>query len=418
MRERTTWNRDSIRTAAYNRTADPYTMNQDHPQPGADDYTIGDSSDFAEDVSPNRWESEYSGGAVRRNEIGMPEFRAETFKSAAPEVVLLKKADLTLKVARLMLPKTASEAAVEDQAYSLMYMPDAELVGTFDRLANDGQPQQQVAQGQQQQVAQDQQQQVAQGQQQQVAQGQQQQVADQGIEAMVAQAVQQAMQQQQCACKTAQDQEQEGQEQAQQAQQQAQQKQARAIKALVDQQVAQAMQQQQAQQQGQPQQQVAQGQQQQVAQGQQQQVSQGQQMPPVQGDDALLDEMLMGPDIELNDVDQGQDFGIEMEAPIMDTGDVVLGPEDDALRSLFANQETEDAEQAQQAQDQGQQQKQASVRTASTRTVGTRPSQGVSRVGGVGGAVTAPSNGGGEVNKLASLWTSAPDVRDAFGINR
>jgi hypothetical protein len=132
MRERTTWNRDQIKQAAMSRQADPYTMNQDHKQPAADAYVTGTPSDFAEDVtSPNRWEAEYKGGQVDRNEIGMPEMRADTFNHAektASHDLLLKKADLTVQVARLMLPKTASETAIEDQAYGLMYLPDAELV--------------------------------------------------------------------------------------------------------------------------------------------------------------------------------------------------------------------------------------------------------------------------------------------------
>ena len=96
----------------------------------------------------------------------------------------------------------------------------------------------------------------------------------------------------------------------------------------------------------------------------------------------------------------------------MDVGDVVMANEDEVLKTLFATDESEAAEQAQADQGQGQQgQKQAFNRTASTRTVGTRPTGGVSRVGG------APSgHSGGEVNRLAGLWPSAPDVRQAFDI--
>ena len=95
----------------------------------------------------------------------------------------------------------------------------------------------------------------------------------------------------------------------------------------------------------------------------------------------------------------------------MDVGEVQLGPEDDMLMQLFANEETQ---QAQQAQDGGQQQqKQAhAVRTASMKTVGTVPTQGVSRIGGT----SASSAGGGGGTSLSSLWSSAPDVREAFGI--
>jgi hypothetical protein len=98
------------------------------------------------------------------------------------------------------------------------------------------------------------------------------------------------------------------------------------------------------------------------------------------------------------------DGGIQMDQSQMDVGMDDLGPEDEVLRTLFAQDDD------QQAQDQDQvQQKQA--RTASTRTVGTRPTAGVSKIGGTGG-----STGGTVIDNLSSLWQSAPDVRDAFGI--
>lgn len=404
MRERTTWNRTQIRQAAVNKKADPYTMNQDHvqQQPEADDYVIGGPSDFAEDVNKeNRWETEYSGGAVKRDEIGMPEKRPETYnhpEKTASEAVLLKKAELTVKVARMMLPKTATEAAVEDQAYGLMYMPDAELIHTFDRLANqDEVPVAQEPPAQQAPVAQQ-----PPAQQAPVAQGQ-------DLQAMVQQMVQQAMQQQACgnmACgKQAQEQEKkQGEDEPKPAQQEKKAEQQMFSQEQIQQMIQQAVQQAQAQQQA-PQAPQAQQQAPQAPVAEQ---------PPVQSDDALLDNMLMdgGPVMD----DMG--MGIEMEAPTMDTGDVVLGPEDDVLRSLFANQETQDAEQAKAQQEGGEQaqQKQANIRTASTRTVGTRPTQGVSRVGG-GAAAPAPA-AGGEINKLSALWPSAPDVSEAFGINK
>jgi hypothetical protein len=89
-----------------------------------------------------------------------------------------------------------------------------------------------------------------------------------------------------------------------------------------------------------------------------------------------------------------------------------LGPEDEVLRSLFANDN--EAQQAQQAQ---QQEKQASFvsRTAAVRTVGTRPAVGVNKLGGaVGVSGTAPPVH--EVEKLAALWPSAPDIKDVFGM--
>jgi hypothetical protein len=150
MRERTTWNRDQITTAAKTVTADPYAMNQDHlqQQPKADKYLTGDPSSFAEDVTePNTWDREYAGGTTERDEIGLPAFRGETFnhaeKSASmDEKTLIKKADLCSTVARMILrgrkfasPEAATEA-VESQAVALMYMPNKDLINTASRLSS------------------------------------------------------------------------------------------------------------------------------------------------------------------------------------------------------------------------------------------------------------------------------------------
>ena len=85
MRERTTWDRNTLKSAAMQRRADPYAMNQDHlsQQPKPDKYLTGDPSTFAEDVTePNTWEKEYAGGTTKRNEIGEAEYRPETFNHA------------------------------------------------------------------------------------------------------------------------------------------------------------------------------------------------------------------------------------------------------------------------------------------------------------------------------------------------
>ena len=396
MRERTTWNANKIKQAAMQRQADPYTMNQEHPQPKADAYVTGDPSSFAEDVSPNTWDVEYSNGQTKRDEIGMPEKRPETYTHAEKtagmdEATLLKKASLCTSVARMMLRgrKFASgdalEVAVEDQAVALMHMPNADLVATANRLA-DEQEEAPQAQAPSQEASE---QQMPEAQ----APAQQSGMQQQGLEQQVAQLQQQVAQllqqqgqgQVQASRKRANDQEQAPQAQQQQAQQQEQAPQA---------------QQQQAQQQ---------------APVQEPQVQQAQQQAPVQeppmeqqADDMLLDEMLMGPDGGEMPVDLDSEMGIEMETPSMDVGEVVLAHEDEVLRTLFSNEETEQAEQAQ-----GQQgQKQAGMaRTASTRTVGTRPSGGVAKVGGAPAGRT-----GADVDKLAALWPSAPDVRDAFNM--
>jgi hypothetical protein len=136
-------------------------------------------------------------------------------------------------------------------------------------------------------------------------------------------------------------------------------------------------------------------------------------------DDALLNQMLT----PSGAIDVGAppiaEMDIQMEAPSMDIGDVTFQPgEDEMLRQLFAGgSEAQAAQQAQQIQEgQGQQaqgqQVQANIRTAALRTVGTRPTAGVARIGGAG----APPSRGQEVNQLTSLWQSAPDVREVFGL--
>lgn len=160
MRARTTWNTNEIlsRTAATTRTADPYAMNQDHvkQQPPADKYLTGDPSAFAEDITtPNNWEVEYAGGAVKRNEIGLPEDRPDTYNhpektAALNHEAVVKKADLTVRIARRMLGANATETAIEDQAAALMNLPDADVINTYNRLANEVPPQFKEQQQQQQ----------------------------------------------------------------------------------------------------------------------------------------------------------------------------------------------------------------------------------------------------------------------------
>jgi hypothetical protein len=413
-RERSTWNINNIAKQAGLKVADPYTMNQDHQQPAADAYVTGDPSAFAEDVHPaaGTWEAEYSGGQVKRNEIGMPEMRNDTFnhsEKTASEELLVKKAAVCVALARSVLPKTASSMDIEEQSISFMHLPDEELMSTFTRLAaqqdQQDQGQKQAAQDQQAQQDQDQgKKQAAQDQQDQ--QGQQEQ--DQKKAAQ-----DQQTQQDQGQKQAAQDQQAQMQQQLaqmiEQAQHQLQQLQAQAQQQQVAQQQPQAQMQQQSQAQ-----QVAQAVQQAVQQGQDPvaaaaacmaQYQQGQPQQQVGSDGELIDQMLAQQQTQ----QPMANMDIELDTPTMDVGEVQIGPEDDMLMQLFANAETE---QAQQAQDGGQQQKQAhAVRTASMRTVGTVPTQGVSRIGGTS---TAKVASGGD--QLSSLWSSAPDVRDAFGI--
>jgi len=372
-RERTTWNRAEIaKRAGLTKTADPYTMNQDHPQPAADAYVTGGPSDFAEDIHPSSgtWEAEYSGGQVKRNEIGMPEFRGDTFnhkeKTAAQiRAERIQKSALCIQVAKAMLPKTASTTEVENQALDLMDMDDVALANTYTRLAQDDQDQQQQQNPfpPEQKQAQD-----DQGQQQQAAPAPEQKQAQQDMLAQMQQQIAQLQQQ------LAQFQ-QQGQQQEPPVQAQGQQQVPPPVQAQGQQQVPPVQ-------------------------------AQGQQAPsqvPVQADDsALVDQMLAQ--------DPGQDpvadMDIELGGPSMDMGD--MGGDDAVLQQLFANDETEQAQQAQQLQ-----QKQAhAIRTASTRTVGTRPKGGVTNLGGTPSA----SGGRDDVASLSSMWNTAPDVREAFGL--
>jgi hypothetical protein len=404
-----------MKQASIRKQADPYTMNQDHPQPAADKYVIGDPSTFAEDVhKPNEWESEYKGNEVKRNEIGMPEMRSDTFnhpEKTASEALLLKKADLSVAVARMMMAgkKVASEEAIEDQAVALMHVPDRELIATYRRLAGEqdeekqGEDQEQEKQAQdqddekkgqqEQKQAQDQDDEKKGQQEQKQAQDQQQQQAAEQMQQQAQQIVEQI---QAGNYSAAQEQVQQLVQQAQQQNQQGQQQQD--VQAQVQQMIQQALQQGQPQQQGQQQQPQQQGQQQ----PQQQQGQQVQQQQVVMSDDQVLDQMLAEDDQQqtMAEVD------IQMDPAPMDVGMDDLGPEDEVLRTLFAQ---DDQDEDKEAQGQQQQQKQANVRTASTRTVGTRPTTGVAKIGG-----SASTNR--TVDDLSRLWQSAPDVREAFGL--
>lgn len=456
MRERTTWNRDEIaKRAAVSKTADPYAMNQDHlsQQPAADKYETGDPSTFGEDVAPNNWSVEYSGGQTKRNEVGFPEMRPETFshaeKTASSEELLIKKSNLCVKIARLMLPKVADEV-LEDQGLALMHLPDAELIGTYNRLAStkkaadqqeqdkdqaqqkqaQDQAQQDEQQAKQQKQAQDQAQQDKDQAQQKQAQAQQDQDKDQAQQKQAGEMPPQFKEnaekkKEEAAAKKDEDKDEGQQKQASAdviaavaAMQKgdmklAQASMAKAVQAAVAAELqkiacAAPVAQQQPMQQQADQQQLAQQMQQQVAQMAQQAVQQQQaQQQPMMADDQLIDQMLQQDDPMMMPMSE---MDIEMEAPQMDMMATTLGEEDAMLRSLFAN---DDSEAQQQIEGQGQQKQAHAVRTASSRTVGTRPTAGVTRIGG---AVSGGADNG--IDKLSSLWATAPDVSEVFGLKR
>jgi hypothetical protein len=427
MRERTTWNRDEIQKQASNmskRAEDPTAMNQDHiqRQPSADKYLTGDPSTFAEDVHPSgkNWKAEYSDGQTSRNEIGLPEMRDDTFnhpetdpgsspargsggggdkQAALDEETLVKKADLCCKVARRMLGSKAVEAAIEDQALALMGLSDSDLISTVNRMAQD----------------QDQQ-----------DQGEQKQAKDLPPEFL------ENIQKKKDEAKDKKEAQDQGQEQEQEQKQAGQMpdfikkkieekeekedKEASSRKQATLDQMAQQLQTlaQQIQQMQQGQQQEQQVQQAPAPQMQEQQALDA--MLQEQSNDQMIDQMLQQG--QGQSAQMANEMDIQMDSPQMDIGEAQMGPEDDVLSTLFANNsEVQNAQQAYQLQHgtPAPMQAQASsmIRTAATRTVGTRPTGGVTKLGGLGSP--APTSGsGGDVEKLSNLWNSAPDVSDVF----
>lgn len=410
MRERSTWNRKEVmdKAASLNKKADPYTMNQDHPQPSHDKYVIGDPSTFAEDVhSPDTWKEEYADGQTKRDEIGMPEMRSDTFNHSekTAKAVLLKKADLAIAVARLLLEgkKTASEEAIEDQAVELMSLSDAALLATHARLAADDEEESEEEDEGQEKQAQDQEDSAEEE-----DEGQEKQAQDQQEEESEEEESSEDEGQQD---KQAQDQQEEESEEEGQDKEAGQNDKANNNWKTADMQQMADMMQQMAQmmQQMMGQQQMPQQMPEEMAQMDQEmaQMDQGQMMQDdmMVDDQQALDQMLAG-----GGCDHMAESSIEMEPAPMDVGVDSLGPDDEVLRSLFAQDDSEEEGEVQEKQAEEQQ---AAVRSASTRTVGTRPTEGVSKLGG--GTSKVASSG---VDQLSNLWESAPDVRGYFGISK
>ena len=433
MRERSTWNLHEVARKATSRRAaevagDIYTMNQDHPQPGWDEYVIGDPSDFAEDVhEPNTWEEEYSGGQTDRDEIGMAEMRKDTFNHAektAADKVRLKKAELCVAVAKLMLAgrKVASIDAIEDQAYALMYVPDQELINTHMRLA--AEQEEDASEDDEEEDIEDVDEDADDDADEESEDGQQKQAGEippqfkENIEKMKAKS--------ESKDEDDGDEEEEKGEQKKASSKSGGKKKSDAglkepkneggkqnskandnwpTKSANGQQIAQ-MQQMMAQLQAMLSEAQGEQGQQEIGQGQQQ-IGQGQMQQQIgQGEEDDLDQMLAGEGCgPMAEVD------IEMEPAPMDVDQVVLAGDDEILRTLFAQEQEDDGGDEEAAPEQAQE-KQARSRTASTRTVGTRPRDGVSKLGGAGSKTASTAT----VDALSSLWQSAPDVRDAFGL--
>ena len=546
MRERTTWSRHKIASQLKRVADDPRAMNQDHlqQQPAADAYVIGGPSEFAEDLSNSgpSWKADLDGdGNTKRDEIGLPQFRGDTFNNPekspgvspsrqaarrAFEEEIQVKAELATKVARLMLSSASSEMAIENQALQLMDLPVANLENTLSRLAQDqskeadeddedgGQQkeaadqddddgddgaQSKQAKGlppeflEQQQKKKDEAKDKDKGQDKEARARRAQQQDDDGDDdggqqqkqAKSRKAQQQdddadddAAQQKQAKSRKAQQQQQDDDDGGQQQQKQAksrraqqqqdddggdddgggQQKQAdqqseegaeekqvgKEAYALIRQaatdllahppaarlpifkallpslaKVAAIGMRKQGQQQlateqllAQVQQLVQQAMQQQSQQGLQAQQQQAQQQPQSQqqlpqlgqqqqvADQALVDQML-------GDEPMLAEDQIQMDPPDMDLG--LVAEEDPALQAIFASDL--EVQQALEARNLDRGHQPTAARTASTRTVGTRPTAGVSQLGG---ASSAGSSGREEIDKLAGMWSSAPDVSSVF----
>lgn len=145
-RWRSTWS-DSAnpvrREAATVRTADPYTMNQERTHKSPVEYEIGDPDAWAETPSDDSHiKQEYEGDHVKRNEIGLGEFRADTFAdkpwgkgkyAAVARQAAEQKAHAAERLARALL-RSSDEKLVEAQAVDLMSMPAPVLASSLRRV--------------------------------------------------------------------------------------------------------------------------------------------------------------------------------------------------------------------------------------------------------------------------------------------
>jgi hypothetical protein len=138
------------REAATVRTADPYTMNQEHPQPSPVEYESGDPDSWAETPanSDPHVKKEYEGDHVKRDDVGFGEFRDDTWKhkdsdvwggkgkydnASSARAAAERKASAAERVARVLL-RSDNEKLIEAQAIDLMALPGPALASTLQRL--------------------------------------------------------------------------------------------------------------------------------------------------------------------------------------------------------------------------------------------------------------------------------------------
>jgi hypothetical protein len=125
MRKRLSW--DESKVAEIEKTADPYSMNQDHTNNPIEKY--------------KNWDTETGGEAVDDKEPWKNEGRLETgHPSPARQAVvaarkLEDKAIKCITVAQRMLPG-ASDEEIECQATDFMFMPEKSIMATLQRQAS------------------------------------------------------------------------------------------------------------------------------------------------------------------------------------------------------------------------------------------------------------------------------------------
>ena len=151
MRERTTWQNKvhtTPRQAATSRRADIYDMNMEKGRhnPSPVEYENGDPDKWAETPSTNKnVEAEYENGHVKRTEIGLGEFREDTWKHKDSDQwngsgkydnqrqAAERKAAGVERIARTML-RTTNESMIERLALDLMSMPAVLVEKTVARI--------------------------------------------------------------------------------------------------------------------------------------------------------------------------------------------------------------------------------------------------------------------------------------------
>ena len=421
MRSRTTW--IEPKKATLHMADDPMSMDKEHmkAQPADDKYGIGDSSTFAEDVaSPEEWRQEYSGGQVKREEVGLPSFRADSLKEASVSeaIDLHRKAGLALRIANSIF-KNADEATLEAQASAFTrFLPNEELLSLATRLAADEEEDCDDDKEDCDDDAKEQSKEAAQQQSKDDKKSDDDKSGEQppwlkkkddgeGDDDKKEQSKEAAV------AKLFADFQRKAQAQQQQFAQQ------------VQQMLGQGQQQPQVPAMGQQQQQVpAMGQQQQqqmaqqdqmLAQQQQQMAQQDQQMPSMAQEQADLDQLLAQEMIQDQMPSMGMDqqdsmfaddggMGVQFDAPMMDLTVPQFAPgEEQFLMAMQAN--TKEYQQAAKASQYS--------REASSRYIGTKPEGAPSRIASVPGTRTA-SAADREFEVLQSMWKSAPNVSSAY----